>query len=180
MADDRLERTDARGIMAVYRISIGDNEYEIEITGSQMTINGEPVHANLQSLDENGLYRLDHAGGKLELHLRFEEDNTYLAMADGRQILARVEQDKGQPHRPSMKRDTGDLVAPMPGKVIRVSVEEGDTVEQGQVVVVLESMKMQMVIHAPITGVVEHIAVEPDQDVEKNELLIRVIQQSSG
>jgi propionyl-CoA carboxylase alpha chain len=55
------------------------------------------------------------------------------------------------------EEDPGSLHAPMPGKVIRVTVEEGDTVEEGQVLVVLEAMKMEHSLRAPHGGVVTAI-----------------------
>jgi biotin carboxyl carrier protein len=68
----------------------------------------------------------------------------------------------------------GDLVAPMPGVVIDVLVEKGQEVSQGQTLVLLESMKMQMQMRASITGIVRRIAVEPGQEVEKSALLISI------
>ena len=46
--------------MAIYRISIGDNEYRIEITEQGISINGEPIEADLVQLNETGLYLMNH------------------------------------------------------------------------------------------------------------------------
>jgi uncharacterized protein YjfI (DUF2170 family) len=73
--------------MAVYRIKIGDNEYRIEITDSGIKINGEEIQADLFQLNEAGLYLMNHGEDKLEIHMRVEGDNSYLVMADGKQIL---------------------------------------------------------------------------------------------
>ena len=51
------------------------------------------------------------------------------------------------------------IVAPMPAKVLRVAVAEGEAVEEGQTVVVLESMKMEFAIHAPAPGRVKRVRV---------------------
>jgi biotin carboxyl carrier protein len=53
----------------------------------------------------------------------------------------------------------------MPGQVLRVLVEVGETVEQGQPVMVVEAMKMQLEIAAPHTGVVRSLAVGPGDKV---------------
>jgi biotin carboxyl carrier protein len=60
----------------------------------------------------------------------------------------------------------------MPGLVISVNVVVGQSVQEGQSMCVLESMKMQMAIHAPRDGVVKDILIEADQKVEKDALLI--------
>lgn len=52
----------------------------------------------------------------------------------------------------------GDLLAPMPGRVRRTLVSAGDSVTKGQVVMVLEAMKMEHAIRAPRDGVVTRIA----------------------
>jgi len=157
--------------MAIYRISIGENEYRIEITEKGVTINGEPIEADLVQLNETGLYLMNHEEDKVELHLRFEGDNSYLVMADGQQIKAQIESDMDQVRGSKTRQAENELRAPMPGLVISVNVQVGDQVEEGQVVCVLESMKMQMAIHAPKTGTVQDVAIQPDERVEKDALL---------
>lgn len=160
--------------MAVYRIMIGENEYTIDISEKGILINGEEIEASLLQLNEAGLYLLNHGEDKLELHMRFEGGNSYLVMADGKQIIAQVTSDRGQQKSASSKVSDKDLRAPMPGLVISVNVAEGDDVEDGDVVCVLESMKMQMAIHAPVGGRIKEVPISADQRVEKDERLILI------
>ena len=60
---------------------------------------------------------------------------------------------------------SGSLLAPMPGTVVSVGVVEGDRVEAGQTVLVLEAMKMQHTVTAPLAGVVTEIDVRPGAQV---------------
>ena len=55
---------------------------------------------------------------------------------------------------------SGSLLAPMPGTVVRVAVEQGQTVSAGDPVLVLEAMKMQHTVSAPYAGTVTEINVE--------------------
>ncbi len=66
---------------------------------------------------------------------------------------------------------SGSLLAPMPGTVVRVDVETGDRVEQGQTVLVLEAMKMQHTVSTPTAGVVTEIDVKPGAQVAAGEVL---------
>lgn len=160
--------------MAVYRIMIGENEYLIDISEKGILINGEEIEANLLQLNDAGLYLLNHGDDKLELHMRVEGSNAYLVMADGKQITAQVTSDRGQQKSSASKASDKDLRAPMPGLVIGVNVAEGDAVEEGDVLCVLESMKMQMAIHAPVSGTIKEVTISADQRVEKDERLILI------
>ncbi len=69
--------------------------------------------------------------------------------------------------------DGGSLTAPMPGTIIQVMVEHGNTVEQGDALMILEAMKMEHTITAPRAGVVEHINYDLGEQVEEGaELLV--------
>ena len=68
----------------------------------------------------------------------------------------------------------GSLVAPMPASVARVEVGTGDTVNPGQLVVVLEAMKMQLRMQAPAGGTVRAVHVKPGDVVAKGQVLLEV------
>jgi propionyl-CoA carboxylase alpha chain len=65
----------------------------------------------------------------------------------------------------------GGCRAPMPGKILAVRVAVGDTVSKGQVLVILEAMKMEHEVLAPNDGTIESIAVEVGQQVEAGTVL---------
>ncbi len=66
------------------------------------------------------------------------------------------------------------VVAPMPGKVVRLLVNQGDTVEAGQGLLVVEAMKMQNEIRAPKSGSVERLLVTAGQAVNSGQVLVVV------
>jgi len=66
---------------------------------------------------------------------------------------------------------TAQIVAPMPGKVVRVQVEAGATVEKGAGVIVVEAMKMQNEMKAPRAGVVVTLNVQPGDTVNAGDVL---------
>ena len=67
---------------------------------------------------------------------------------------------------------TAPIVAPMPGLIVRVSVNVGDKVEAGQGIVVMEAMKMENELRATAAGVVKSIEVAAGTAVEKGTLLV--------
>lgn len=72
----------------------------------------------------------------------------------------------------------GDAVkAPMPGKVIAVNVSVGDTVEKGEVVAVMEAMKMEHSLTAPRDGLVESVGAELNAQVPEGEILVALVEE---
>ena len=65
------------------------------------------------------------------------------------------------------------LKAPMPGLILDVVVKESDIVKKGDPVIILEAMKMENILSSPVDGKVKEIKVNPQQTVEKNNILIK-------
>ena len=72
------------------------------------------------------------------------------------------------------KAPAGSVSSPMPGTILKVNVAQGDTVQAGQTVLVLEAMKMENEIAAPKAGVIAQLAVQAGQTVANGEFLFSV------
>ncbi|MCH8567361.1 MAG: biotin/lipoyl-binding protein [Balneolales bacterium] len=72
------------------------------------------------------------------------------------------------------KSTEGILNAPMPGKVVSFLVNEGDTVQAGDALVILEAMKMENELKSPATGIIKKLNASPGQSVEKNHTLLEI------
>ncbi len=70
--------------------------------------------------------------------------------------------------------NTGDVAAPMPGTVLKVKVAVGDAVKQGQVLLILEAMKMENEIVSPIDGIVAILNVEAGKSVSAGEVMVSI------
>ena len=97
---------------------------------------------------------------------------------------ARPEARGKTPKRPT-RRDRGGakvsapsgngLICPMQGTVVKLSVQEGEVVEEGQVVAVIEAMKMEQPLHAHRPGQVVRIAIAPGQPVNAGDVICEII-----
>jgi biotin carboxyl carrier protein len=67
-----------------------------------------------------------------------------------------------------------EVTAPIPGLVVSVEVAEGDVVEQGRPVVIMEAMKMQSEMRTPMGGIVTAVHVKPGQEVMGGTVLVTV------
>jgi len=66
----------------------------------------------------------------------------------------------------------GDIIAPMPGKVLQVLVKPGQEVEEGTPLLVLEAMKMENILKSPASGIVQEVHISENETVDKNQKLI--------
>jgi propionyl-CoA carboxylase alpha chain len=85
-----------------------------------------------------------------------------------------VEKSNGMARTKAGKSAAGDIKAPISGLVVTVKAQPGDEVAEGDVMVVLESMKMQMLIKAPLAGVVTSVNVQPGAQLAKGDLMVRI------
>ncbi len=72
------------------------------------------------------------------------------------------------------KRGGGQVKPPMPGKVVEIHVKEGQEVAEGDVLIVLEAMKMQNDLKSPVTGKVSKVLVNEGANVEASTILLEV------
>jgi biotin carboxyl carrier protein len=84
----------------------------------------------------------------------------------------RLADPRSQSHRRlRVAASDGEVRAPMAGKVLEIHVKEGASVNEGELLIVVESMKMQLEVHAPIGGRVESIVVEEGQVLDGPDLM---------
>lgn len=79
----------------------------------------------------------------------------------------------GRSTRPKVTHE-GDVTTPMPGAVVSVKTRRGEKVKAGQVVLVIEAMKMQSEVHTSIDGIVKDIYVQEGDKVNPDEVLVEV------
>jgi biotin carboxyl carrier protein len=160
--------------MATYRVNIGNHAYVVDVSGDQVILDGKPVRASLTALNKGGLVLLRKENCARELHVRQQGSGAYAVMVNGRQMVAHVDKGSGNRHKPADPAAAGCISAPMPGMVVDVLVKEGQRVDSGDPLVILESMKMQMQLRSPFTGQVAKVAVHNRVQVEKGALLVQV------
>lgn len=110
---------------------------------------------------------LRRSGVLLKFSIATYCDSTYVDSARGAVLLRSIPRFPD----PLSQIAVGSLLAPMPGSVVAVHVDEGDVVKAGAPIAVLEAMKMQHTIVAPATGTVDTIKVAVGQQVETNDVL---------
>jgi biotin carboxyl carrier protein len=164
------------GALVKYYSRVGQNEYEIEILDGKVLVDGEVVDVDLRQSGAPELYSLLYNGRSFEMLIEAERFN-YGVTLRGERFDVQVEDERTR--RLNMGRKMvalpeGELAinAPIPGLVVKILVEIGETVTDEQPLVLLEAMKMENEIRAVRGGVVKKIAIVTGQRVEQNAVLV--------
>ncbi len=130
---------------------------------------GETISASVQLKPDELTVTLDG----VRRDYRWAEADRHLWIADERGTWHIREAEEQKIHRAAAERPA-EVVSPMPGSVIAVQAESGARVSEGDVVVVVEAMKMEHSLAAPISGRVEVLVGVGDQ-VKVEQVLARLI-----
>jgi biotin carboxyl carrier protein len=159
----------------IYEIAIGKKNYRLELDRSSgnftCRLDGRSIEADAVLIRRgelslrlgNELYdaKCEHSAGGLKIWIG--EDGFNVEVHDPRGLRSRGR--AGDEH--GIKR----LTAPMPGKVVRVLVEQGAQVEAGAGIMVVEAMKMQNEVRSPKKGVVQKLMVSQGEAVNAGDVL---------
>lgn len=160
-----------------YITVVGDRTYTIDIDREgEVVIDGEARPLDMREIDQEGLYSLLVRDQSFEALVEESEDG-YRVLIDGTLYHVRVVDERARRLAEAAGAFTpagGEVVikSPMPGLIVALPAQPGDTVKKGQVVAVLESMKMENELKAPRDGRVVAVKVELRQAVEQNQALV--------
>ena len=158
-----------------FTLTLDNVEYPVVVEGETITVNGRPFAVEV---GDDGTVLVDGIAYDVAL-----EGET--ATVGGESYAVRVSGLATAPLAPSLppsgpaappvaEASAGAVLAIMPGKIVRVMVEPGQRVEEGQPICVLEAMKMENELRARQGGTVRAVHVKPGDDVEKDQVLAEI------
>jgi biotin carboxyl carrier protein len=168
-----------------YQVSVAGRTFEIEIDHERLVrLDGRPLYVDLEQVGGLPVYSLalDDAG-----YIVFVEEGQeqppatmqYQVEVEGK--VYPVEVERQWPHLalqrvdcPADREGCVGINAPLAGRLLALPVAVGEEIETGDVVAVVESMKMQMELKAPQAGVVETVHGPPERDVSQGQELVRL------
>jgi len=161
-------RLDATALGRTIRVEVReqDGRYHLELDGTPMVVDLVETGDHFASLVVGGE---SHEVGLVPT------PDGYRVHVGAHSVVVRV-QDAARGATAPTSRDEGParVVAPMPGRVVRVLTAAGRTVEPGEGLVVVEAMKMENELRSPRGGAVTEVKVEEGQAVEAGALLVVV------
>ena len=161
-------------------VTAGGRAYEVEVApmdgGYRVTVDGEVLEVDARALTPrvrsllvggvSHVAALDGEGGEGELTVQVGGETHRVQVEDAARYAIRT--------RGGAARTSGGqtLKAPLPGKITRVVVHPGDTVNRGDTLLVIEAMKMENELKAAAGGTVSEVHVAPGQAVNPGDLLV--------
>lgn len=151
-------------------VSLSEKEQHFDIATEQASAEQTNTALEFVSLHDNHCVFIEN-GVRQTLYFAFDDKTLYLDDGTGHFIFDDITQ---QPAVGAGGAGSGQVKASMDGAIVEVLVKEGDTVEAGQTLVVLEAMKMEHPLKAGINGTVTAISCEAGQQVKSKQLLATV------
>jgi len=148
---------------------MGKSLYRVSVDGNEFLVDGKKTgRTNYSLIVDNRSFEIEVDHAEDEYRVLVDGRNYHVNLVDER----RVRIGGGQSEIQLQGRQK--VSVPMPGKVIAVLVSEGDSIEKGQGVVIVEAMKMENEVRSPIAGEVKEIKVKTGDAVEGGAVLLIV------
>jgi pyruvate carboxylase subunit B len=158
-------------------VTLAGRTFEVELGPGGVVVDGVTVDVDLAQVEGTGLRSLILDGASYRLLAGRDGGGTWEMHLRGRRYRAEALDERTRVIREMTGASSGPpgprpIRAPMPGLVVKVEVEEGERVEAGRGLVIVEAMKMENELKAEAAGVVSRIHVEAGQAVEKDQILV--------
>jgi biotin carboxyl carrier protein len=160
-----------------FDVQISGKTYTVELQREsdrwQISLDGVALDADAVEISPN-VFSVLLNGESYEVRLATASDGRLTLQTRHHEFVAEVVDPRawrGRRHGALEAKGRQQIVAPMPGKVVRLLVKAGDKVEAGQGLLVVEAMKMQNEVRSPKTGTVERLLAKVGEPVNAGEVL---------
>lgn len=163
-----------------YITTVGDKQFTIDINrDGQVTVDGVVISTDMQQMQDTTMHSIIIDGRSHDIRMN-QGAGVYIVQLRGDIIEVTVEDEHtrrltGLKSDPSAMLGEAVIKAPMPGVVVDVLVNQGQEVAQGDIVVILESMKMQNEFKAPRAGKIHSLRVAAGDKIEQNAVMLTIV-----
>jgi len=156
-----------------------NTSYSVEKAEEMLTVNGRQIVWDLKWVSDRKIHFI-YQNRSIEAELLdFEKETKTVQIRIGNKVASLQLKDQNDLilEKLGMNMSSSavlkEIKAPMPGLILELKVKAGDEVKKGDVVLILEAMKMENIIKAPGDGIVKLVKVALKDSVEKNQVLIQ-------
>ncbi|MCH7953089.1 MAG: biotin/lipoyl-binding protein [Chloroflexi bacterium] len=159
------------------KIKIGDQEFDAQPTAETVTVNGESFNIRIVRHEKTLTVYVNEKPFAVQLPDPLPEDGVIDLLVDAKTYAVEASGAAAAAPRPKAARKssaaaTGAVVSQMTGRIVRIDVKTGDEVSEGDVLLVIEAMKMENEITAPVSGTIKEIDVSAGARVSDGDTLL--------
>jgi biotin carboxyl carrier protein len=164
----------------MFKITVNEGQtYEIVEDNGQLFVSGEPFNWDVQPVNEHTFHILrDNKSYTAEILEADHANKSFVIKINGHtyRLKAQDELDlllEKMGMANGGARQVKEVKAPMPGLILHIQTSVGAVVKKGDVLLILEAMKMENAIKSPVDGTIKAIPVTKGKSVEKNQILLQ-------
>ena len=161
------------------KLLIGDQEFDVQPGGEAVNVAGTDYAVRIVRSGNIATVYVNEKPFAIQITRQAPDDGPIKLLVDAKEYEVEVKgatAARARPKAAARRQATGAagaVTAQMTGRIIRVDVKPGDEVKEGDILLIIEAMKMENEIAAPMSGKIKDVAVAPGGRVSEGDLLVQ-------
>lgn len=156
------------------KLKYNNNIISLDKSQNSIIIDGEKIDLKISKIDDLKFKVTDGKDNFIATGIK-DKDKFYISIEGRQYIFTEVEDEFSTKNQ---NEDRAEILPPMPGSVVKIIVNEGDSVNEGDPLIVVEAMKMETTLYSPINGIIKEIKVSEKEQVNPENYMILVEKKS--
>lgn len=155
-------------------LSYKNRNYECELNGEFLRVYQEEFFVSFKAYSDN-IFKIKIRDVEKLVFVSSEGKNIYVFIDGDQYVFSLItEESKEINSILNENKSFEEIKPPMPGSVVKVLVKEGQEVQEGAPIVIVEAMKMEITLYSSISGKISKINVQPTEQVDPDRVLVEI------
>jgi biotin carboxyl carrier protein len=154
-----------------FKDKIYNLEADLKPSGFILSIDGDKKEFPFKEISEN-YYLFSLKGKQIPVYISQDNTHIYIYIEGNSFILDKVNEEEKSFEIDSNSSDKDIVKPPMPGSIVKIEVEKGQKVNEGDPLIIVEAMKMETTLYSSIEGIVTEVNVKAGEQVDSDKVLM--------